>query len=923
VKVLNATAKELLQLDADGFAAKWNSLSLSQQKSIRAEAARIRRLIEFPSPGDLAVALDPAMVQTPALQLVDSKLVQVGEAVAVMYERRQRRLELLHAGVPDKVAIERAAEEIPSRGINRLIMSIPFQEGKGLAVDTPIATPSGWTTMGELTVGDRLFCSNGTVCTVTGAYEPRELDCYRLTFQNGSQLVADGDHLWKVQNKATGGHGVDPTWEVVNTRALLNDSRYDGVPVQSALVLPESKLLMDAYVLGVWLGDGTSDCAAMTSENDEIPAMVRERGVPCRKTAALCRYSMSDSGRSSKASTVRRQLIELGVFKNKHIPIEYLRASYEQRRDLLRGLMDTDGSVYANESGYSRCEFTTVNSRLANDVLHLTRGLGIHSKVHESRATLDGRDISARWRIRFTTSEEVFYLKRKAERLATNPGPRKRRRINGIREVLPTESVITRCIEVDSDDGTFLAGEGLIPTHNSTRVNRYGLEWLLRQFQQLRITLVSYDGVNANRLSYDVRSDIELFDGTGDRCDLGLRLMPDQKAMGRWVLRTGGGVFAIGIGGGLTGHPSDLGSIDDPLKDLRAAESVLQARQQIDWYQTTFRPRLAPWAPVMITTTRWADNDLVGQLEMKRDEARDAGAENFDDWVVVNIPAQADFDPAIESDVLGREPGEFMLSARGRTQAEWETTKNETPPHRWRCMYQGDPTPGTGTILLKEWWRYYDTAIITQTLDGTYRVKGGGWSLAQSWDFTFKDTSTSDYVVGQVWAKKGAASYLIYQVRAQLSFTDTIDALRRVARLFPQAVRKYYEDAANGPAVKSALQNEIPGLTPVKVKDSKTARAEATTAVLRAGNILLPTPAIASMFRDIAFDVAGFVDECTAFPLGTHDDQVDAYSQYVKEKYLDHGPARIHSNVGRIPGVKPNSQLSPMAQRIAARKGQA
>ena len=189
--------------------------------------------------------------------------------------------------------------------------------------------------------------------------------------------------------------------------------------------------------------------------------------------------------------------------------------------------------------------------------------------------------------------------------------------------------------------------------------------------------------------------------------------------MGRWMLRSGGGIYAIGIGGGLTGHPSDFGTIDDPVKDIQAAESELRVQQQMDWYQTTFRPRLAPWAPVIITTTRWADNDLAGQLIEKAEQDKNAGVKDFDDWEVVNISAQADHDPAKgETDILGRQPGEFMLSARGRTQAEWQATKNATPPRYWSCMYQGNPTPGTGTILLREWWRRYDSVLWVRRSDG-------------------------------------------------------------------------------------------------------------------------------------------------------------------------------------------------------------
>ena len=579
MKLLSPSAREFITLPEDERRAKWNALSEDARLAIRVETERIRRAMQYPAPGDLALALDPATVQTPALSIIDSKLTQIGQAIEVMYARRVRLQQLLNAGVKDKVAIEQATEEIPSRGITRLILSMSPQEGK------------------------------------------------------------------------------------------------------------------------------------------------------------------------------------------------------------------------------------------------------------------------------------------------------------------------------------------------STRVSRYGLEWLLRQYPGLRITLVSYDGVNAGQFSYQIRSDIELFDGTSGNTDIGLRLMKDQKAMGRWMLETGGGVYAIGIGGGLTGHPSDLMNIDDPVKDIRAADSTLQSRQHMEWWETTARPRLAPWAPVMLTMTRWSDNDLAGQLIRKRDEDIMSGVKDYDDWTVINIPAQADFNPAKgETDILGRNLGEYMVSARGRTTADWEATKNATSARYWSALYQGQPTPGTGAILLREWWQRYNRVMWVQ--NGTSFMVEGGYELVQSWDFAFKETKTSDFVVGQVWAKKGADSFLIYQVRDRLSLPRTIDAMRRVSKLFPQARRKYFENRANGPDVHKALRHEISGLIPVNPTSSKVARAEAASPIIRSGNIYLPSVAVAKAIPELTFDVEQFIDECTAFDHGAHDDVVDACTYYINEVYGT-GPTTISSPVGS--GPKPRAAEKPEESEIARR----
>jgi len=438
----------------------------------------------------------------------------------------------------------------------------------------------------------------------------------------------------------------------------------------------------------------------------------------------------------------------------------------------------------------------------------------------------------------------------------------------------------------------------------SSRVGRYGILWLLRQFPGLHIGLVSYDGDHANRISYMIRGDIEVFNGEGGNPDLGLRLAKNQKAIGRWMLAQphGGDVYAIGIGGGITGRPIDLLLIDDPVKDIRAADSVLLSSQAWDWWQTAARPRLAPWAPVIVVATRWHEADLIGRMLTKQQEDEQAGLEHFDRWHVVNIPAQADHDPnKAETDLLGREPGDFMSSARGRTREQWEATKAATAPRFWTALYQGRPTPDVGDVWLKTWWRRYDEPKWSQQPDGTFKLPGADSALL-SIDCAFKDKKDSDYVTMGVWAKYGADSYLIYQVWARLNFTDTCTALKRVARLFPGAHRKLVEDKANGTAVIESLKRTVPGIIPITPVQHKRARAEAVSPFIRAGNVHLPTSSLAAMSAEISWDVETFLVEATSFPNGAHDDQVDQASQALAELYLGkHGPAQILTPQGEVP----------------------
>jgi predicted phage terminase large subunit-like protein len=436
----------------------------------------------------------------------------------------------------------------------------------------------------------------------------------------------------------------------------------------------------------------------------------------------------------------------------------------------------------------------------------------------------------------------------------------------------------------------------------SERTTRTFVEWMLQQFPTLRIGVVSFDGTNATRFSYEVRSDIELFNGQHGNVDLGLRLARDQKAMGRWTLDSGGGVYAIGIGGGLTGRPLDLLIIDDPVKDPQAADSLLRSEQAWDWWFAVARPRLAPWAPVIVVQTRWHEDDLMGRMQ-RTDEP----------WVVLNVPAQCE-DPA--TDPLGRGEDEWLVSARGRTPTLWQALKDSTPIRWWNALYQGHPAPLGGAVWLREWWRRYDDLCWSRSTDGSYSVPG--YDVRMSWDLTFIDTKGSDFVAGGVWAKRGAESRLLYVLHARMLFTEAVDAIRRLRWLFPECGAIFIERAANGEATLAVLRKEIPGVIGVNPRwGSKPQRAEAAQPFIRAGNIALPTGSLAVVEPGLTWDVEGYIAECTAFPRGTHDDQVDMTSQYVTEVYIRGGEMSVSVPDERLPDARPHGAQRRLAAGLS------
>lgn len=584
----------------------------------------------------------------------------------------------------DDVAIPHSVDEDgveqlwrPAHDPNLLVVGAPGT-GKALALDTPIPTPSGWTTMGALEVGDIVFDERGTRCSVVMAHPVRhDRLCYRVTFSGGSTIVADAEHVWQTSTKAErtaqgrrsqipctrlNSHqmqalryamaasrprdvisvpelaslvGVAPTsrtlyaliaalpvvtrtattevwrehdplatvhtqrvnifdrreilaatasspfwldrtgmsaeqlralgeqepvgatvtsvelrallggWSVNEmttfmaahrsvprsttvvetpramgrrfrpyrpaTRMFLKTQAIDAViawgesthsrvlttsstrtteeirqslllpsghanhsiPVTESLDCPPANLPVDPYVLGVWLGDGTSAAPVVTSADTEIADQLRDCGVEVVELG-IGRESSGGLVHTYAVRGIRRQLIEMKLLRGpgeragngKHVPSQYLRASTAQRHALLAGLLDTDGTV----SPQGQVQFTSCTLELAEGARELACSLGFRATICEGRARLEGRDCGPKWTISWTTDRPVFRLKRKrasqAERTANLNASRNSRRY--IVNVEPVESVPVRCITVDSRNSLYLAGESFIPTHNTS-----------------------------------------------------------------------------------------------------------------------------------------------------------------------------------------------------------------------------------------------------------------------------------------------------------------------------------------------------------------------------------------------------------------------------------------------------------------------
>jgi predicted phage terminase large subunit-like protein len=342
------------------------------------------------------------------------------------------------------------------------------------------------------------------------------------------------------------------------------------------------------------------------------------------------------------------------------------------------------------------------------------------------------------------------------------------------------------------------------------------------------------------------------------------------------IVGHGGSYRSAGVGGGITGMGGDILIIDDPLKDRAEADSPTIRAKVWDWYTSTLYTRLAPGGGILLIQTRWHMDDLAGRLL----EAERAG--EGDVWRCVNFPAIADRDEA------NRRAGEALHPDRYPLE-RLLAIKQALGSRDWEALYQQKPVPDGGAVFRKEWIHYW----LPKDLPDRFE------KLLISWDMTFKDSEDSDYVVGQVWGRDGARHFLLDQVRGRMGFTATLQAFRKLADKWPQALEKLVEDKANGPAVIDSLKHEVSGVIPVEPEGSKTARAHAVTPLFEAGNVYIPHPRTCPWASD-------YEAELLQFPAAAHDDQVDATTQALR-RFVVKAPMRINpgilQNVNRLPGV--------------------
>lgn len=381
---------------------------------------------------------------------------------------------------------------------------------------------------------------------------------------------------------------------------------------------------------------------------------------------------------------VRDKFVAMGLVNDphhnthgrKHVPAAYMRSSAEQRKALLQGLIDTDGSVCRSRGCAT---FTNTNLELAKQVQELVRTLGVKAGFSEGRATLNGKDCGPVYRVSFYM-RDAARMPRKAALCRDQS-----RTPNTYIDVKPAGYADTVCIEVDSASHLFLCGRSMTPTHNSSYATIGFPAWAVGRKPKLNVIAASHTTTLAERFGRRVRN-IVASDEFGEV--FATRLARDSQSASRWGTTEGGEYLAAGVGAAIVGFRADLGILDDPIAGREQADSELEREKAYQWYLNDFWTRLKPGAAVVLIMQRWHEDDLAGRLlrDMKN------GGEK---WHVVKLAMEAG-----EDDPLGRAPGEPLWS-------EWFTDDMRAQARRdaraWSALYQQEPRPAGGGEFKREW----------------------------------------------------------------------------------------------------------------------------------------------------------------------------------------------------------------------------
>ena len=479
----------------------------SRGRTIRPKTLNQKRYVDAIDKHTIVFSIGPAgtgktyLAMAKAVQALQAKrvnriiltrpAVEAGERLGflpgTLYEKIDPYLRPLYDALHDMIDPESIPRLMTAGTIE--VAPLAYMRGRAQPADTPVLTPTGFAPIGKLRVGDLVIGSDGQPTAVLGVYPQGRKTVYRVKAQDGASTLACGEHLWFVTTRDDRRHG--KPGRVLETREMLGDLRRAHyrrfeLPMVDPVALEPRPVPMDAYALGLLLGDGclTTTTTPSLSTNDQELAVALDDALPGVDVAhkSGCDYVLRRVGGGRGGTIVANPVTEivrnLGLAgtrsTTRFVPTVYLINSMDVRLAVLQGLLDTDGGPVSQRGRTCRVQYSTCSDKLRDDVVFLVRSLGgvayTHTRPAAGRAPGGTPDRPVWHRhdahivdIRLPAGLAPFRHGRKSAAYDAAGGGRPMRFIDSIEPVGEMECV---CIAVGAQDSLYVTDDFLV-THNT------------------------------------------------------------------------------------------------------------------------------------------------------------------------------------------------------------------------------------------------------------------------------------------------------------------------------------------------------------------------------------------------------------------------------------------------------------------------
>ena len=781
--------------------------------------------------------------------------------------------------------------------IKKMIVQMPPQHGKEISDNQIVATTKGLKKHGDLIVGDYVFGRDGTPVKVLWVSEKTRSE-YVVSFSDGAKIECHGNHEWTVYNRFRQKEETIETKHMVSSTIYNGDgkrgSRYKYHVDSNVCVMFDSRNVdLDPYVLGAWLGDGDSSCGIIHIGNNDVEII--------GNSTYKFKESKGTTTRKFYSPELNLLLKNNGLIKNKHIPDMYKYNSVEVRKNVIAGLIDTDGYVY-HKNG--RITISNTNKRIIDDAAFILRSLGQSVVVCEfkprvSSSGIVGKKIVYQLCFNPTMTFPTKVKRKKITKLSIN----KKRAIVSIER---KEGLgYGNCIQVEG--GIYLVGDTFIPTHNSEGSSRKLPAFMLGLNPDTKICIGSYAATIARDFNRDVQRIIdtpkyrEIFPKTFLNGSNVVTMANTYLRNSDVIEMVGhkGSLRVVGRGGALTSKTVDVMIMDDVYKDYSEGNSPIVRNAAWKWYTTVVKKRLHNKSQELIVFTRWHEEDLIGKIEKGGEKIIDIKSwdsiKNIPDgaWVRINFEALKTGEP---NEIDPREPGAALWeSMHSRAKLERERALD---PIQFQCLDQGNPGSAEGRLYRNPFRTYVDKSEW-----GTFVRSGNYTDVADEGDdFTFSACYDVYKSGNEAWnEQKKRFEPILYALITDMVFTQENTEVTAVT--VPEMINRcgtqkaWIESNNGGAGFEKLIRKKIKAISePFYQGANKESRIITNSASVNA-QIIMPL-GWEERFPKIHEHVTGFLRD---FPANEHDDPEDGLTG-IYEKELADGDTRPYSQATR--GIK-------------------